>query len=233
MTRVVACCLTVVLVTAIVPIAQAQDDGPNFINLRLIEVHADKVSEFEDLMKQRSAAEAKAGERFNQVFQRLRGVLNGYLIISPGDGSESVEVDLPDSWGPSMSQAIKNHTRVTAATGPRTLPDGSVAPDGEYLYVRLRTVQPGKVAAYRDWQANKLIPALRELGIGDVRSAKVVLGGNPATFVRFAFMDDWPGGDGGAGGPLADILAEESAMLATSQNLFYRVRDDLSFTASD
>lgn len=233
MYRVATCSLTVLLLTANAPIAQAQDDGPNFINLRLIEVHADKVSEFEDLMKQRSAAEAEAGERFNHVFQRLRGVLNGYLIISPGDGSDTVEVDLPDSWGPSMSQAIKNHTRVTAAIGPRTLSDGSVEGDGEYLYVRLRTVQPGKVAAYRDWQANKLIPALRELGIGDVRSAKVVLGGNPATFVRFAFMDDWPGGDGGAGGPLADILAEESAMLATSQNLFYRVRDDLSFTASD
>ena len=233
MYRLVACCLTVLLVTTNAPIAQAQEDGVAFINLRLIEVHADKVSEFEDLMKQRSAAEAKAGERFNHVFQRLRGVLNGYLIISPGDGSDTVEVDLPDSWGPSMSQAIKNHTRVTAAIGPRTLSDGSVEGDGEYLYVRLRTVQPGKVAAYRDWQANKLIPALRELGIGDVRSAKVVLGGNPATFVRFAFMDDWPGGDGGAGGPLADILAEEGAMLATSQNLFYRVRDDLSFTASD
>ena len=77
MYRLVACCVTVFLVSANAPIAQAQDDGPNFINLRLIEVHADKVSEFEDLMKQRSAAEAKAGERFNHVFQRLRGVLNG------------------------------------------------------------------------------------------------------------------------------------------------------------
>ena len=83
MYRLVACCLTVLLVTTNAPIAQAQDDGVAFINLRLIEVHADKVSEFEDLMKQRSAAEAKAGERFNHVFQRLRGVLNGYLIISP------------------------------------------------------------------------------------------------------------------------------------------------------
>jgi len=233
MYRVAACCLTAMLLTAIVPIAQAQGDGPNFINLRLIEVHADKVSEFEELMKQRSAAEAEAGERFNHVFQRLRGVLNGYLIVSPGDGSDTVEVDLPDSWGPSMSQAIKNHTRVTAAVGPRTMTNGPVEPNGEYLYVRLRTVQPGKVAAYRDWQDNKLIPALREEGVGDVRSAKVVLGGNPATFVRFAFMDDWPGAGVGGGGPLAGVLAEESAMLATSQNLFYRVRDDLSFTASD
>jgi hypothetical protein len=231
--RLVAFCASAILVTTMLPIAQAQDEGPNFINLRLIEVHAEKVSDFEDLMKQRSEAEEAAGERFNYVFRRLRGVLNGYLIVSPGDGSQNVDVDLPDSWGTRVSQAIKAHTRITAMTGPSTLTGDSVAPGGEYLYLRLRTVKPGNTTAYGDWQENKLIPALRDLGLGDVRSARVVLGGNPATFVRFSFMEDFPALGAGPepGSALAGILAEESTMLASSQNLLYRFEADLSFTA--
>lgn len=231
--RLAASFTVMILMVALAPIAQAQDDGPAFINLRLIEVHANKTSEFEDLMKQRSEAEAKAGERFNHVFRRLRGVINGYLIVSPGDGSETVDVDLPDSWGPSVADAIKSHTRITAVVGPSITSGDSVGPSGDYLYVRLRTVKPGNNAAYRDWQENKLMPALRELGLGDVRSARVVLGGNPSTFVRFAFMEDFPtlGGGPGPGGALADIIAEENTMLASSQNLLYRFERDLSFTA--
>jgi hypothetical protein len=72
---------------------------------------------------------------------------------------------------------------------------------------------------------------LREIGLNDVRSARIVLGGSPDRFIRFAFQADWPGQGGGGGGDLSEILAEETTMLAARQNLFYRFRDDLSFTA--
>ena len=229
--RFVICCLTATLAGLSPQMVQAQDDDPGYIHLRIIELHANKVADFEELVKQRSAAESDAGIGFNHVFQRLRGIVNAFLIVSPGYGNDVADIDLPDDWGPSISQTIKSHTVVTAMIGPGTLSSGSPAPTGEYLYVRLRDVAPGNVELYADWQENKLLPALREIGVNDVRTARVVLGGSPERFVRFAFMDDWPGQGGGPGGDLSGILAEESTMVRARQNLFYRFRDDLSFTA--
>lgn len=231
MIRLGSCCLGALLMTAYSQIAVAQADVPAHINLRLIEIHAGMADDFEDLIKQRTEAEIEAGVRFRHVFERIRGDLNGYLIVSPSDNGEPPELDLPNNWGRNVAKTIKDHRLLTARVGPRTMPGASVAPSGEYLYVRVRTVAPGKIAAYQNWQANKLIPALREQQNAlDVRSARVVLGGNPGTHVRFAFMDDWPGLGGGGLGALADIVALENTMLSTSQNILYRVRHDLSFS---
>ena len=65
-------------------------------------------------------------------------------------------------------------------------------------------------------------------GAGDVRNARVVLGGNPRTWVTVSFVPGWPE-------PVVDldprILERVDDLVATQLDYFYSFREDLSFTA--
>jgi hypothetical protein len=226
--------IAVLLFSVTSPIAWSQVADITHVHVRLIQVNGSRVGDFEELMTQRSAAESKAGILFNHVYERQRGQTNGFLIVSPGGGTNEPEVDLPEDWGQKINEVIVSHTVMTMEVGPSTIALDSPHPSEEYNYVRVRNVMPGKADEYADWQENKLIPALRDLDVGDVRSLRVLLGGDPNTFVRHSFVADWPdfAAADGDNADFAAIIAEENAMLTGSQNLFYRFRDELSFTAA-
>jgi hypothetical protein len=213
----------------------AQDDeGPVYVHLRIVSVIPDKVTDFETLMKERTVAEEAAGIAFRHVFQRQRGPLGSYLIVSPGDGSNVPEVDLPPTWGPAIAATLTSHTVFTSQAYGGTIENGSVAPPTEFMYARIRTVVAGSNSDYEDWQMNTLIPALREAGDTDVRVLRTVLGGNTRTWARLAFVDAMPtSAPPDPDNNIGQLVQKSESMVATSIDYFYRFLDDLSFTAPD
>ena len=110
-THVVGICF-VLLTLAILPSALlAQDEEPVFIHQRIVSVVPDKLTYFEALMKERTVAEEAAGIAFRHVFQRQRGPLGTFLIVGPGDGSNTSDVDLPPTWGPAIAAPFRFLTR--------------------------------------------------------------------------------------------------------------------------
>ena len=228
----VGICFTLLALATSPSTLLAQDEGPEYIHQRIITVTPGKTTFFETLMKERSAAEQAAGIGFNHVFVRQRGLVNSYLIISPGDGSDNPEVDLPSTWDPDFNGVIDSHTVLTTRVYGTTLELDSPAPPTEFLHVRLRTVVGGRNSDYEDWQMNTLIPALREAGDTDVRIVRIVLGGNTRTWARYAFVDAMPTSTPPDGDNTIGQLVEQSeSMVAASTDYFFRFRDDLSFTA--
>ena len=115
-------------------------------------------------MKERTVAEEAAGIAFRHFFQRQRGPLGTFLIVGPGDGSNTPDVDLPPTWGPAIAATLDSHTLLTSRVYGSTREIDSPVQPTELLFVRLRTVVAGRNSDYQYWQMNTLIPALREAG---------------------------------------------------------------------
>lgn len=112
----------------------------------------------------------------------------------------------------------------------RTILDGPVHPTAKFMHLRIRTAAPGRSDDFEEWLRDDLIPELRRANVGDVRNARVVLGGNPRTWVTASFVDGWPY-------PPSDtpvnqrILEKGDALVSNRNDYFYEFREDLSFTA--
>ena len=201
-------------------------------------VKQDRGAEWEGLRKEMMEANRKAGRAFYHVYQRQRGPSSGFLIVSPeqGIGQQAAPfkappaTDVPQSWFDAIGATLDSQLVLTLQTYPdlRTLQDGPVHPSENFLHIRIRTAAAGRNADFEKWLRNELLPELRKAGVGDVRTARVVLGGSPRTWVTGSFVPGWPE-------PQADVdqqmLARGDALAATRTDYFYAFREDLSFTA--
>ena len=216
----------------------AQDEGPGYINFRIQTVKQDRDAEWEGLRKEMMEANRKAGRAFYHVYERRRGPSTVYLIVSPeqglGEQAPPFEVlpplNVPQSWFDAIGATLDSQLVLTLQTYPdlATLQDGPGHPSEKFMHIRIRTAVAGRSADFEKWLRNDLFPELRKVGVGDVRTARVVLGGNPRTWVTASFVKGWPG-------PGADVdqrmLAKGDALAATRTDYFYEFREDLSFTA--
>ncbi len=226
------------LLTLITTPAWAQDEGPGYINFRIQKVKQDREAEWEGLRKEMMAANRKAGRAYYHVYQRQRGPTTVFLIVSPeqGLGEQAAPFEalpafnLPQSWFDAISATLDSQLVLTLQTYSdlTTLEGGLGHPSEKFMHVRIRTAVAGRSADFEKWLRNDLFPELRKVGVGDVRTARVVLGGNPRTWVTASFVKGWPG-------PGADVdqrmLARGDALAATRTDYFYEFREDLSFTA--
>lgn len=211
----------------------AQDEGPRYINLRVVTVKPDQLAQWESVMKERSEVVQEAGQAFFHIFARQRGPLDTYLIITPGTtiGGPATGVPGSQNWVTALRNTLASQSLNTLQTYPEasTDPTRSVHPGANFMHARLRTVAAGRNQDYETWLTDELIPALREAEVGDVRTFRSVLGGSPRTWVTLSFVDGWP--------PTGDIdlddrmLARGDAMVVAQTDYFYTFREDLSFTS--
>ena len=218
----------------------AQDESPVRINVRLIDVKADAVAQFEASIADRAEVVQAAGRPFFHVFERIRGAdLPSYSIISMDAAyNELPPLAADPAWGDRIAHSVNGSILMTVEFYPALGIDAGTAPSGEFMRVRVRTTSPSNRQAYFDWIENELTPALREAGVTDLRTGRLIHGGNTNTFVRFAFSDAFP-----EDGPdVAESLGQreferlfdrEDALLVSSEDVIYRFREDLSFTAEE
>lgn len=225
----------------VVPFAgMAQDDGPGRIQVRLVTVKPDGVAGFEAAVKEVAATQQAAGRPFFHVYQRVRGDLDGYTIITVDGAYQNLP---PAPLDAAVIDRLQHNEDSTTLISLAVFPElgidsGSLEPSAEFLRVRVRTVAPADADAYFAWHRDELTPALREAGLTDLRSGRVTLGGNTNTFVRYTYTDDLAGGVSGLDIPgtvgqreFDRIIAREAELLTVSEDYVYRYREDLSFTA--
>jgi hypothetical protein len=226
------------ILTSATTLAWAQDEGPGYVNFRIQTVKHERIMEWEALRKEMMEANRKAGRAFYHVYQRQRGPTTTFLLVTPeqglGEPAPPFEalpaVNIPESWFRAIDTTLDGQLVLTLQTYPElsTLQDGPVHPSEKFLHIRIRTAPAGRSDDFHEWLRDGLIPALRKADVGDVRVARVVLGGNPRTWVTASFVPGWPG-------PQADIdqrmLARGDALATTRTDYFYEFREDLSFTA--
>ncbi len=219
----------------------AQDGAPTetrYIDFRIQTVKSDRLDEWESLRKEISDNARASGLEFYYVFQRVRGPASGFVIVSPAGsiGEPGAPFDEPpafpvsDNWLNGMQSILDSQSLVTLQTYPdlSTIAMGPMHPTENFAHFRIRTAAVGRSADFEAWLRDDLIPGLKEAGAGDVRNARVVLGGNPRTWVTVSFVPGWPE-------PVVDldprVLERVDDLVATQLDYFYSFREDLSFTA--
>lgn len=230
-----------ILLLSVLRVSLAQDDDVGYINIRIQSIEPDSVAQWESLRSEFSEAAREAGWTFFHVYQRQRGPLATYLMVSPaspiGEPAMAIEgapaaLGLSENWFNATLGLLESQTLVTLQTHPDFLtmtPESApLHPSENYAHVRIRTAAAGRSADFEEWIRDDLVPGLREAGAGDVRSARVVLGGSPRTWVTFSFVPGWPE-PGVALDPR--IIAAGDDLIATQVDYFYTFREDLSFTA--
>ena len=226
------------LLTITTTLAWAQDDGPGYVNFRIQTLKPGKAAEWEKLRKEQSEGYREAGSAFYHVYQRRRGPSDTFLIVFPagamGETAAPIAAQtistVAESWYNAIGATLDSQLVLTLQTYPElsTLQDGPVHPSEKFLHVRIRTAAAGRSDDLHKWLRDDLIPELRRADVGDVRVARVVLGGSPRTWVTASFVPGWPE-------PQADVdqrmLARGDALVATRTDYFYEFREDLSFTS--
>lgn len=220
-----------------------EDQGPNLVSIRLVDVKPGSNAEWQAAIAEVAAAAEAAGWQFFHVYQRLRGPnLPTYSIITPDGASNDLPpLDIDQSVFDRLGHSQNGNDLMTVAFFPELgISTGSVAPSGEFMSVRVRTASPSNRQAYFDWHANELTPAAREGGVTDLRAGRVVVGGNTNIFIRFYYGDtvqSAPAGGGNIGQVMDErdferMIAREASLIVADEMYVYRFREDLSFTAA-
>ena len=109
----------------------------------------------------------------------------------------------------------------------------------DLMRVRIRRNAPDRTQDYYEWQANQLLPALREAGVTGFFVNRVMLGDNNQTWMSFSNVESW---DSMENNVLAESMGERqaaqmiergAAMLVQNEDLIMRYRPDLSFLNTD
>ena len=236
--------LAIAFVVAFAPTqVVAQDNEPSFIQVRTVQVKGGMVPKFIELQKQLMEAGKAAGRPGRGAWQEIRGDLGTFHLVTALDklGDNDTPFDPPmddDAWAEWVA-AITNATESSTRMVLRTHPEHSTAPDSDrepnLLFLRYRTVGPGRMDDYHDWIENSLSPALKKGG-ADVNFSHITLGGNNRTWINATFLDNWAEMDGE--GPLAAHMSEAEVdallgptreMVVESENRLLRYRADLSY----
>jgi len=218
----------------------AQETEPTRWTLRIVTIKPDSAAAFEAALKDVATIQQEAGRLLFHVYERVRGDLDTYTIIT----QDTAFTDQPPA--PLGSELVdrlghaEDHTTLLsvgfyAALG---ITGDSLYPPGEYMRVRVRTVSPANADDYFAWHRDQLTPALSEAGMNDLRAGRVMLGGNNNTFFRYTYSDAIDGAVDGLDIPgtvgqreFDRIIAREAELLSNSVDYVLRFREDLSFTS--
>lgn len=220
----------------------AQDEdasAPIYLNFRIQHVRGDRVAEWEQLRKEMRDLARQGGRTYYHVYERVRGPTTIFLLVTAeqGIGKPAADVNLapewevPESWFSAIQDTLISQHVLSLRYYPelRTIEDGATHPPTKFLHMRIRTAAPGRGDDFEKWLRQDLVPALRRAELGDVRNARVVLGGNPRTWVTASFVDGWPYSPDYTVDQR--MLAKGDALVADRKDYFYEFREDLSFTS--
>jgi hypothetical protein len=220
----------------------AQENERTYIQVRSSTVKGGMLDEYVALQKQLTEAMKADGQSGRTIWQEIRGDLRTFHSVSSLDNFAAndepfdppMDEDAWEEWVDRITSTTHSNTRMVLRTHPEYATASGDGRERNLLYLRYRTVGPGRMDDYHDWIENSLSPALKEGG-ADVNFSHIVLGGNNRTFISATYLDNWAQMDGP--GPLAhmseaeiDALLDPAGQMVTeSENRLLRYRDDLSF----
>lgn len=187
------------LVWAVVPSQTlAQDDEPNWLNVRVIEVKPDRTGEWETLQKEMSAAMQKAGSA-RSIWKVANGDVDVYHIVTMvpkmGEADQPGENPLGATrfaqWAAQVAQCVGRRQVLTLRNRPELSVPAKEGREPKLLMLSMRTVVPAKVRDYAGYLRDDYLPALKKSKRDGVYVHQVFAGGSPDTWVVASWIDSW------------------------------------------
>jgi len=225
------------------PLTLAQDSNPTYMQVFMTTVKSDRVAEFENLLRERAAGLEASGEGFRSVYQTIVGDQYTYWMadflpsMAVLDGPPRPNRAPPPGWGARNDAATTAQTMLFMRRYPELRTDAPGGAERDLVRVRIRRNAPGRTQDYYDWQAEQLLPALREAGVTGFLSNRVVLGGSSQTWISFQSIESMASTEinvlaESMGERQAEqMLARGAAMLVHTEDLIMRLRPDLGYVS--
>lgn len=235
--------LAIALIVAFAPTqVVAQDDEPGYTQVRTMVVKGGRMGEYLELQKQFAKAEKAAG-RSRGFWQEIRGDGATFYSVRTldklGDNDDDFNPAMGEDewsmWIAKLTDTMDSTSYMVLRDYPELDIPADEGMDFNLLYLRERTVAPGKSDEYHDWIQNSLKPALEAGGVKGFGYSRVRMGGNNNTWYSTTLLPNWSVMDGP--GPLASMDAEDreamiaagNALLVSSEDRILRYRADLSY----
>ena len=225
------------------PVA-AQSDPPKWINVRVIQVKANRVAEWEGLQKRFNEALKTTSSPGRDFWQVIRGQLNTYHIVTEVPNLGQNDQTAPNGMEP--AEWAQWQDRVADCVGDRQVltlrnyGELSIPPaqgrKPKFLVLSMQTNGDGQFRAYYNHLKDNVVPALKKGGVNGRWVSRVFLGDDSRTWATASLVDKWEDFEGP--GPLTkSVGAEEAAkirskgtgMITSARRIFLTYREDLSF----
>jgi hypothetical protein len=219
-----------------------EDEGPNWLQVRIVNLQANGSAKWVELQKQLVAAERDENIH-RDVWQVIRGELDTFHIVSQHknlaefdeQGEGAALGDAQADWVAAITPTIASRTQTLSRIHADLSIPAAEDAKRNLLILRYNTVMPGQGDAYQNWVKSDLRPALVKGGITGVNFSRVAFGANVDTWVSASYLENWTAMDGP--GPLAYLSEEEdealfaawSDMLESREIRVLRYREDLSY----
>jgi len=226
-----------------VPTVMAQTDGPAYVRHVIATAKPDRVVEFESLLEERAAILSDSGQQgFRNVYESVQGDRYTYLIedalpsLATLDEPPAVAPD-PD-WIRRVDGAVSAQRSVIIRAYPDlSIPAGAETERG-LVHYRIRRNIPARTQEYYQWQANELVPAMRDAGRpACFFTGRVIAGGSPQSWISLAHVDNWAAlevnnfAETMTPVERTQMFSRGSSVLSYAEDSFFRFRPDLSFAA--
>ena len=138
-------------------------------------------------------------------------------------------------WAGRIDGATNEQTVLILRTYPDLNIPAAEGAERNLVRFRIRRTAPSRTQDYYEWQANELLPALREAGITGFRVGRVILGGSSQTWVSGADVDSWASminnvlAESMGERRMAQMLARGAEMLVHTEDLVMAYRPDLGY----
>jgi len=225
---------------------EAQQEQPQWNEVRIVHVKGERMGEFEGLLKELSAALSESNLPAFDVWQVAAGELNTYHIVAALESlAQFGEMDtLPmeplewANWVNRIESTVDSQELILAEVHPDLSiePDAQAAGDPpELLMLLSQTVMPGRSQEYETWLREEVLPALRESDIDGVISNRLTFGADNRTWVFAVPIPSWS--ELGQPSPLHRSMGEQAAeemlnrgdsMVERSETIVLRARPELS-----
>jgi hypothetical protein len=215
--------------------------------VRVISVKADRVAEFEDLLKELGAAMSQRGEPGFEVWQVAFGDQATYHIVSPLQSFASLPQMQanppmePERWAGWLGRMQSTIDSQTLSVGQMHA-DLSITPEQqagaaapELMLLIRQALLPGKREAFVGWMRDELLPALRKTNMMGVFTNEMAFGTESRQWVFAVPLRTWAELDRPM--PLYTSMGQQAAqqlldrgdaMVERGETIVLRARPDLS-----
>lgn len=233
------------MVAGSIPAIAQEENG--LMNVRIVTVKQDHVSEWIELQKQQSESMKKAGAPGRSIYEQVKGDHNTFHILTVLDGWDDYDSSNENgmgeaewaNWINKITDTIQSRREFTVQTFKSMEIPAEEGSKPNLVALWQHTVKQENRGDFYNWFEDKMVPALKKVGAKGRSFGRIIIGGNVNTYYHarrldsYADMGQWTF-RGLSAEERADLLSDErQSWIVNSEQIMLKFREDLSFSNED
>lgn len=207
---------------------------PRLLDLRIVTVKPNRITEWVGLQQELNAAREEAGMPAREFWQVEIGDLDTFHVFTPiaqlGEGELPLPADEAAQWAARVNDTVVSRRNMVLRIHPASIPPVE-GKQYDFAIVRTRVAGTGHFADLNNWYGEKWYPFQREAGSEGMLLTQIVYGGNSRTMYSVDLAEDRDTLNAPPRLPpaeLQELRAEGGSYVELASQILLRRRHDLS-----